>query len=56
MLASFVISVVCVLMLFTSAFTDASKAIRRVMTIMADAVLFFRNSILQVISFMVVYL
>lgn len=48
--ASFVTSVVCELMLFTRAFTDASKATRRAMTIMADAVPFFRNSILNAIG------
>lgn len=46
-LASALIMFVCVLMLFTKELTDASRAMRSAMAMMADAVPFFRNSILN---------
>lgn len=46
---SFVNSVVCEVILLTKAFTDASKATRRAVTMIADAVPFFLNSILKAI-------
>jgi hypothetical protein len=41
-------TVVSALMLFRREFMDASRAIRSAMAIMAEAVPFFRNSILKV--------